>query len=82
MNIRLISTWIVICTFIASMTAQAHPGKHDGDDEKEIPTNCTQLADKHNYTNDMAYPEVKELKARCDAESKKNKTSHPNDHTH
>lgn len=82
MNIRLFSTAIAACTFLASITVQAHPGKHDGDDEKAIPTTCAQLADKHNYTNDVSYPEVKELKARCDAEGKKNNTSHPADHTH
>lgn len=71
---------IVLATTIASMavsmTAQAHEG-HDKE-EKAIPTTCAQLADTKRYTNDVAYPQVKALKARCDAEKKeKDKTSPP-----
>ncbi len=55
---------------MVSATALAHPGQHDGDEEKAIPTTCAQLADTQRYTDDTAYPEVKALKERCDAQAK------------
>lgn len=53
---------------VASMTAVAHEG-HD-EEEKPMPTTCAQLADTKRYSNDVAYPQIKALKARCDAEKK------------
>lgn len=65
MIIRTMLFTLVACASTASMPAFAHPGAHD--DEKLIPTTCTQLADTERYINDVSYPQVKELKARCDA---------------
>ena len=61
---------IVAATCAASGTVLAHPGEHGAFDEKLIPTNCAQLADEKRYTNDVSYPEIKALKARCDAKEK------------
>ena len=52
---------------LASTAALAHQQGHDED--KPIPTTCAHLADTKRYTNDVAYPEVKALKARCDAQN-------------
>lgn len=68
MTIRTLLLTAVACASAVSLTVFAHPGEHE--DEKRIPTTCEQLADTERYTDDVAYPEVKELKARCDAEEK------------
>lgn len=70
MKIQLLSTAGAIMLMV-SATALAHPGQHDGDEEKAIPTTCAQLADTQRYTDDTAYPEVKTLKERCDAQAAK-----------
>ena len=67
MTIRTLVFAVIACASAVSVTAFAHPGGHD-DDDKLIPTTCAQLADTRRYTNDVSYPEVKALKARCDAE--------------
>jgi hypothetical protein len=56
---------------LASINAHAHADHDHGDSEKLMPATCAQLADKKKYTDDVAYPQVKELKARCDTEAKK-----------
>lgn len=61
---------------LASPFAMAHPGAHD-DDEKEIPETCEQLADTDRYVSDVAYPEVRKLKERCDAEKKPSAAAQP-----
>jgi hypothetical protein len=59
---------VLVSMSMASTNVLAHED-HD-DEEKAIPKTCAQLADTKHYTNDVAYPEVKALKARCDAEKK------------
>lgn len=63
-------TLLMSAAFLAStsLPALAHTGGHEADEEKLIPNTCAQLADTQRYTNDVAYPEVKALKARCDSE--------------
>lgn len=64
MNARLIAlSAVVASTALFAMSAKAH-------DSEAIPTTCAQLADSHNYSNDMTNPDIKALKARCDAEKK------------
>lgn len=65
-------TLLMTAAFFAStsLAAFAHTGGHEADEEKLIPTTCAQLADTQRYSNDVAYPEIKALKARCDAEKK------------
>lgn len=71
LHIILLSTCLSITLALSSLHVQAH-GDHDHEDnEKLIPKSCAELADTKKYTNDVAYPQVKELKARCDAEAKK-----------
>lgn len=53
-----------------SLTAFAHTDGHEADEEKLIPATCAELADTRRYSNDVAYPEIKALKARCDSEKK------------
>lgn len=67
MTIRPLLFTIVAYASTGFMTASAHPGGHE-DEEKLIPTTCAQFADTKRYTNDVAYPQVKTLKARCEAE--------------
>lgn len=71
MNTRWISLVCAAAISMAAMAAVAHPGKHDQDDEKELPTTCSELADTERFTNDPAYPEVKALKERCEAQAPK-----------
>lgn len=68
MTLRTFVFTAIACASAASMTALAHPGGHE-DDEKLIPTTCAQLVDTERYTDDVSYPEVKALKARCDPEA-------------
>lgn len=71
MKIQFILLSTCLTFSLASMNARAHADHDHGDSEKSIPTTCAQLADKKKYTDDVAYPQVKELKAKCDAEAKK-----------
>lgn len=66
MKIRPFLLTAAACVALSSVSVVAHEG-HD-DDEKLIPTTCAQLADSKRYITDVAYPEVKKLKERCDAE--------------
>lgn len=64
MNARLIAlSAVVAATTLFAMSASAH-------DSETVPTTCAQLADSHNYSNDMDNPDIKALKVRCDAEKK------------
>lgn len=49
-----------------SAGAFAH-GDHE-DMPKLKPYSCEQLADRENYSNDLADPDIKALKDKCDAE--------------
>lgn len=55
---------------LATPAAFAHPEGHELDEQKLIPATCAQLADTQRYSNDVSYPEIKALKARCEAEKK------------
>lgn len=68
MKIRSILTLGLMAASLSSFTAVAHPEGHD--DQKAIPRTCAELANKQRFTDDVAYPEVKALKERCDAEQK------------
>lgn len=68
MKVRSILLLALTVASLSSLTAIAHPQGHD--DEKAIPKTCAELADKRRFTDDVTYPEVKALKARCDAEQK------------
>ena len=68
MKVRSMLTLAVMAMSLASLNATAHPDGHD--DEKEIPKTCEDLKDTKRFTDDSAYPEVKALKARCEARKK------------
>jgi hypothetical protein len=68
MKVRSILLLALTAASLSSLTVMAHPEGHD--DEKAIPKTCAELANKHRFTDDVSYPEVKALKARCDAEQK------------
>lgn len=59
-------------TGLFAFAAQAHdPSLHEPSKPmtaKKVPTTCAQLADSARYSNDAANPDIKTLKARCDAE--------------
>ena len=64
MNVRLmVLSAVVAATTVFAMSAKAH-------DSESVPATCAQLADSHNYSNDVTNPDIKALKARCDAEKK------------
>lgn len=69
-------TLLMAAAFFAStsLTAFAHTEGHELDEEKLIPTTCAQLADTQRYSNDVSYPEIKALKARCDSGKKSGQT--------
>jgi hypothetical protein len=50
---------------VGANAASAHA---DHDTPKLKPTTCEQLADRARYSNDLAYPDIKALKDKCDAE--------------
>lgn len=63
--------FIAAAFLVASPAAFAHIEGHESEEEKLIPTTCAELADTQRYSNDVSYPEIKALKARCDAEKKR-----------
>lgn len=68
MKVRSILMLGLVAVAFSSFTAAAHSEGHD--DEKAVPKTCAELADTKRFTDDVSYPEVKALKARCDAEKK------------
>lgn len=50
---------------VVSVPILAHED-HDEDETKLMPSACVHLRDAKRYLTDIAYPEVKALKARCD----------------
>ena len=68
MKIHSMLTLGMLAACLSAPTVSAHPQGHD--DEKAIPKTCAELADKRRFTDDVSYPEVKALKARCDAQQK------------
>lgn len=68
----LLSTALLSSGLLA-FAAQAHdPSLHEpryvAPPAKAMPTTCAQLADTQRYSNDLAKPDIKALKTRCDAE--------------
>lgn len=66
-----VSTALLSSGLLAS-TVQAHdPSLHEpqyvSPPAKVVPTTCAQLADTQRYSNDVAKPDIKALKIRCDA---------------
>jgi len=75
MNVRLIVLSAVVASAtLFSMSAKAHdPAEFDrmmAPPAKAVPETCVQLADTHNYSNDVSNADVKALKARCDVATK------------
>lgn len=76
MNVRLmVLSAVVASTALFVMSANAHdPREFDrmmgAPEAKAVPATCAQLADAHTYSNDVANPDIKALKARCDAGKK------------
>jgi len=71
MNVRLIVlSAIVASATLFSMSAKAHdPAQFDRmmePEAKAVPETCLQLADTHNYSNDVSNADIKALQARCD----------------
>lgn len=58
-----------LCLAVLPLSAFAHKEGH-GDENKPLATTCAQLADPRHYVVDPAYPEIKALKTKCDAEKK------------
>lgn len=59
---------LAACAALLPLSAFAHQEGHG--DEKPLATTCAQLANPQRYEVDPAYPEIKALKARCEAEQK------------
>lgn len=65
-----------VSTLLLATAVQAHdPSLHAPTPApKAKPMTCAQLADTQRYSNDRADPDIKVLKARCDAEKKNGKS--------
>ena len=65
---------LVTSALILAASASAHdPSLHDDyvpPPVKAKPASCEQLADNEHFSNNMMDPDIKALKARCDAEQK------------
>jgi hypothetical protein len=75
MKMRLmILSVVALSASILTMNARAHdPSLHDEmQAPKSMPkaTTCKQLADTEHYSADLTDPDIRTLKARCDAEKK------------
>ena len=75
MNVRLIVLSAVVASAtLFSMSAKAHdPAQFDRmmeSEAKSVPETCVQLADTHNYSNDVSNADIKALQARCDIAKK------------
>lgn len=60
---------LVSCLAVLPLSAFAHKEGH-GNEDKPLATTCAQLENPLRYAVDPAYPEIKALKAKCDAEKK------------
>ena len=58
-----------LCAALLPLSASAHQEGH-GEDDKPLAATCSQLAKPQRYVVDSAYPEIKALKARCEAAKK------------
>lgn len=77
MNLRpLLLSLTAISTLLLAAAVQAHdPSLHaPAPAAKAKPATCAQLADAQRYSNDLADPDIKALKARCDAADKHGKS--------
>lgn len=74
---------VVLSSMLAIASAQAHdPSLHAADAaaaaaEKPKPTTCAQLSDAKHYSTDTSDSDIKALKARCDAATKKARAAKP-----
>jgi hypothetical protein len=59
---------LAACITLLPLSAFAHEKGHG--DDKPLATTCAQLANPQRYEVDPAYPEIKALQARCDAENR------------
>lgn len=76
MNVRLmLLSTVVAASSLFAMSANAHdPREFDrmmsAPQAKKIPTTCDELADVYKFSNDVSSPDIKTLKAACDANKK------------
>lgn len=76
MNLRsMVLSIVAVSASLLAMSVHAHdPSLHEKSDahatSKAKPVTCAQLADSQRYSNDLADPDIKALKDRCDAGKK------------
>lgn len=75
MNVRLIVVSAVVASVtLFSVSAKAHdPAQFDrmmAPEAKAVPETCAQLADTHNFSNDVSNADIKALQSRCDVARK------------
>lgn len=75
MNVRLIVVSAVVASAtLFAVSANAHdPAQFDrmmASEAKAVPETCAQLADTHNFSNDVSNAHIKALQARCDVAGK------------
>lgn len=71
MTVRSLFLTASLSSGLMAFAAHAHdPSLHEqrGPAPTKVPTTCVQLADTEHYSNDLTKPDIKALKARCDAE--------------
>ena len=57
----------------AAHDPRLHEPEYQAPPAKLKPTTCIQLADTQRYSNDLTDPDIKALKAKCDAAAKADK---------
>lgn len=60
---------LALAVALLPLSAVAHQEGH-GDDQKPLAATCADLAYPHRFEVDSAYPEIKALKAKCEAEKR------------
>lgn len=73
-RIKILSAVAVSFTLFAASAGAHDPSEFErmiaAPATKPVPTTCEQLADPTKYSTDVSNPDVKALKARCDAAKK------------
>lgn len=60
----------LVAASAAAHDPRLHEPQYQAPPAKLKPTTCEQLADTQRYSNDLTVPDIKALKAKCDAAAK------------
>ena len=66
---NMITRALALTAALLPLSAIAHQEGH-GEDQKPLAATCADLAYPHRFEVDSAYPEIKALKVKCEAEKR------------